>query len=149
MKFIAIERDPIAFFGQYSFTEAPPLPNYFDVVLMRFRDKVVKTADELRNMHTTIWRVRAKRPNDRDEVVLLTIGLLSAPVSSDPRGLRAPTVLHITDPHFAIGSHRGKHVWELESSTSHRARRTLIEAITEALHGTSIGLVIITGISLL
>lgn len=144
MQFVEVSK-PIEFFGKYSFEEAPPIPDYRKEVLNRFRDKVIKTDQELRGMDTTIWRVRPRREmTDRDEEIILSTRLLSDPIASESRDLQAPTILHITDPHFAVGTHREKHVWALESETG-RGRPTMVEAIQQAVRDKKIGLVVITG----
>lgn len=146
MRMVDIEEKPIEFFDKYSFDQAPPLSNYSDAVLRRLKDKVIKTADELRGMDTTIWTVRARRGFDHDEVILLTTRALSLPVSRDSVDLQRDTILHISDPHFATGKHRSKHIWALESETSGRkARPTLAEAISLALNKKPVGLILITG----
>jgi hypothetical protein len=143
MQFVAMS-EPIEFFEKYSFEEAPAVPDYNADVLSRFRDKVIKTGQELRGMDTTIWRVRPRRQTDLDEEIILSTRLLSHPIASESRDLQASTILHITDPHFALGTHRDKHVWALESETG-RGRPTMVEAIQQAVSDRKIGLVVITG----
>jgi len=144
MEFSKIETSPIDFFGKYSFADAPPLPLYPSKVLSSFRDKVIQSPDELRGMDVTIWRVRPRLATDRDETIILTTPLLSNALSLDVRDLSSSTILHITDPHFATGENRKKHVWGLESEPSGR-KTTLSEAISQAVSGKRIGLVIVTG----
>ncbi len=135
---------PIDFFLKYSFAEAPPLENYSKEVLERFRGKVIMSPDELRGMDTTIWRICPKNEKDREEEIILTTRLLSEPISSESRDLQSSIILHITDPHFATGSHRTKHIWALESD-SPRGGSTMAEAIEQALSGRRVGLVVVTG----
>jgi hypothetical protein len=144
MQFVAVG-DPIPFFEHYSFEEAPRLADYAEDVLNRFRGKVVKSAQELRGMDTTIWKVRPRKDDDRDEEIILSTRLLSKPLATESRDLQASTVLHITDPHFAVGAGRGQHVWALESETSRGATPTMVEAIHRAVKDKPIGLVVITG----
>ena len=144
MELSNIDPKPIDFFGSYSFAEAPPLPLYPSKVLASFRDKVIKSPDELRGMDVTIWRIRPRSDGDRDETIILTIPLLPSALSLDVRELKSTTILHITDPHFATGSNRKKHVWALESETP-RSGPTLCDAISQSLNGRQIGLVVITG----
>ena len=54
MKLGKIENDPFAFFGNYSFSTLPKLPNYSPIALARFTGKVIVEPDELRLMDTTI-----------------------------------------------------------------------------------------------
>jgi len=143
MQFVKIS-GPVPFFDRYSYAEPPAVPDYPDDVLDRFRGKVVKTPQELRGMDTTIWKIRPREGPDRDEEIILSVRWHSTPVSVESRDLRASAILHITDPHFATGSHRGKHVWALESEKD-RGRPTMVEAIQNALAKTPIGLVAITG----
>ncbi|MGA2714015.1 MAG: metallophosphoesterase [Bryobacteraceae bacterium] len=113
-------------------------------MLNRFHGKVIKSADELRGMDTTIWRIRPRAAQDRDEEILLTTRFLSEPISAESRDLQSPTILHITDPHFATGANRNKHVWSLESETG-RTTPTMVEAVARALGDRRVGLVVITG----
>lgn len=144
MLFAELDSKPIEFFGKYSFAEAPPLSDYSKDVLDLFRGKVIKTSNELRGMDTTIWRIRPRGDKDRDEEIILTTRLLSEPVSNESRDLQSSIILHLTDPHFATGPHRQKHVWALESD-SPRKGSTLAEAVQQAIGDTRIGLVLITG----
>ncbi len=132
------------FFDHYSFSEAPPLPNYEATSLRMLIGKVVRDADELRGMYTTIWAVRPRQAADLAERVLLSIRAVPEPVSADVVSCQSNLVLHLTDLHFATGAHRQKHVWKLEDESEVRGR-TLVEAITSALPGKPIGLVLVTG----
>ncbi len=69
-KLTEIEEAPIEFFGNYSFTEAPKLPNYAPSTLKRFVNKKIVGPEELRGMDTTIWRVRPSQPTDPSEFYL-------------------------------------------------------------------------------
>ena len=69
IRIVKIEHD-IAFFGEFSFAEAPKLPNYDPATLNRLKDKVIVDPDELRGMDTTIWAVRPKRPEDPSQTKL-------------------------------------------------------------------------------
>lgn len=143
MRFIHIDKTPINFFNEYSFDEAPHLPNYNKEILSQLKDKVIKTADELRGMDTTIWSVRKRRDHDSDREIILTTGSVPTAISSRAVNVESDTILHITDPHFALGQHRGQHVWSLEGEGENRP--SLAEAISLALAGKRIGLVVITG----
>jgi hypothetical protein len=144
MKLVDIESGPIDFFGNYSFAEVPQLPNYTPATLARLKGKVILKTEELRSMDTTIWRVRpADKGHDLSEVILLSVQALSSPISSDVVRCQSNFVLHLTDPHFAVGPNRGRHVWRLESENEHRS--TLAEAVKNGIGNNKIGLVVVTG----
>ena len=143
MRITRIERND-EFFNRYSFSEAPVLPNYEASALRMLIGKVVRDADELRGMDTTIWAVRPRQAADLAEKVLLSIPAIPEPVSANVVSCQSHLVLHLTDLHFATGAHRQKHVWKLEGEAAVQGR-TLVEAITSALQGRTIGLVLITG----
>ena len=136
--------DPIDFFGKYSYAEAPSLPNYTPVTLEKFRGKVILSADQLRGMDTTIWKVRAAGANDSRQTMILGVPALPTAISAEPVKCNSDVVLHITDPHFATGKHRSQHVWRFEGEVD-RTDSSLVEAIHRALNGRSVGLVVVTG----
>jgi 3',5'-cyclic AMP phosphodiesterase CpdA len=144
MKIKSIDAEPINFLGQYSFAEPPKLPNYDKATLLRFADKIIVDADELRGMDTTIWRIRPARSGDVAEKILLSVRALSDAISAEVVRCKSDTILHLTDLHFAVGKHRGQHVWRQESETG-ETRSTMVEAIKSALKDRTIGLVIISG----
>jgi hypothetical protein len=138
--------EPIEFFSRYSYAEAPALPNYTAVTLRKFIGKRILSAEELRGMDTTIWKIRTARASDSDDALILGVPALPAAISSEPVKCHSDVVLHITDPHFAVGTHRSQHVWRLEGEVSDDATTpTLVEAMNRALNGRRIGLVIVTG----
>jgi 3',5'-cyclic AMP phosphodiesterase CpdA len=143
MRFIHIEKTRINFFNEYSFDEAPQLPNYNEEILIQLKDKVIKTADELRGMDTTIWSVRKRRDQDSEREIILTTGSVPTAISSRSVNVESNIILHITDPHFALGQHRGQHVWRLEGEGENKP--SLADAISLALADKRIGLVVITG----
>jgi len=146
MRLVQIEEKPIEFFGKHSFEQIPPLANYSEAVLRRLLNKVIKTPDELRGMDTTIWRVRPRTQYDHDEEILLTTRSVSIPVSRDSIDLQSDTILHISDPHFAVKKNRVKHIWRFESEVSAgKGKSTLAEIIAAGLARHRIGLVVITG----
>jgi 3',5'-cyclic AMP phosphodiesterase CpdA len=138
-------RDPIAFFGKFSFAEAPRLPNYTESTLRRFVNKRIVNADELRLMDTTIWRIRTSQPADPSEQILLSVQAVPEAISAELVRCKSNAILHLTDLHFATGSNRKQHVWryDIEQQTRH----TMIEATTSALNSAKqkIGLVIVSG----
>lgn len=142
MKINKIE-DPFEFFDQYSFVEAPKLPNYAPSVLSRFKAKVVLEQQELTGMDTTIWHVRPRKADDNDEKIVLANSALPSPISSDVVKCQSNLILHLTDLHFAKDDHRDQHAWRLESENGDHA--TLVEAITHAVNDQTIGAVIVTG----
>ena len=142
MKLTKIDVEP-KFFGEYSFAAAPELPNYSKTTLNRLKDKVIRSADELRGMDTTIWRVRPRVAGDTDKELILTTPGPADAESSDVIQLPGTSVLHLTDLHFACDSHRRQHVWKLESETD--SRRAMVDAIAAAIGDKKIGLVVVTG----
>ena len=141
----SIDAEPMEFFGKYSFAEPPKLPNYNKATLLRFADKIIVNADELRGMDTTIWRIRPALPQkDASKEILLSVRALSDAISVEVVRCNSDTILHLTDLHFAVGKHRGQHVWRQESETT-EIRSTVVDAVTSALKGREIGLVIISG----
>jgi hypothetical protein len=110
-----IESKPEPLIDEYSFAEAPNLPNYPKPALERFKDKVITQPDELRGMDTTIWVVRRKKPSDDPQSILLTLPGVPHPISSVPIATKGKSILHLTDLHFAVGDHRKQHIWKLES----------------------------------
>jgi predicted MPP superfamily phosphohydrolase len=124
--------DPMEFFGRYSFAEPPKLPGYDPKLLTKFAGKVIRSADELRAMDTTIWIVRPRVPGqDRDEQILVTTPGIASALSAEPVSCESEHVLHITDPHFSAGATRTQHVWRLEGEDVRRF--SLAEAVTAAL----------------
>lgn len=143
MRVSSIELMP-EFFGRYSFAKAPKLPNYRQDLLNKFVGKKIVDASELRGMDTTIWELRPSRPNDPGETILLSTKALGTSVTRDVLQCPSNRVLHITDPHFALGTKRDQHVWRLEDETDHNGH-TLSTAIKGALGEQTIGAVVITG----
>jgi 3',5'-cyclic AMP phosphodiesterase CpdA len=143
MRMSSIELLP-EFFGRYSFAKAPNLPNYKEVLLKKFVGKKIVDASELRGMDTTIWEIQPSKPNDPDETILLSTKALAAAVTKDVLQCKSNRILHITDPHFALGNKRGQHVWRLEGETDHNGH-TLSTAIKGALGDQTIGAIIVTG----
>jgi predicted phosphodiesterase len=141
MKLAKIDDNPINFFGRYSFSTVPKLPNYSPIVLARFTGKVIVEPDELRGMDTTIWEVRPRRAGDEPEKILLSIQSVPEPISYQPILVKGNTILHITDLHYATGKHRAQHRWALEGERG----TTMAEAILGATQSENIGLVILTG----
>jgi len=131
MKITNIASEPVAFFNEYSFAEAPKLPNYTAATLRRLVDKKIVSAEELRLMDTTIWRVRQAKPTDSSEQILLSVQALSDAVSTEVVRCKGDAILHLTDVHFATGQNRAEHVWRYEQEEE--TRHTMVEAIAAAL----------------
>ena len=144
MRLCDISKDPIEFFEAFSYSHAPQLPNYSPATLRRFEAKVVKSQAELTSMDTTIWRVRARLPGDYDEPILLSLRALPEPISMELVHCQSDVILHLSDVHFATGIHRAKHAWRLESER-HRKDASLVDAITNALGGRTVGLLVVSG----
>jgi hypothetical protein len=143
MRLSQIDNQPIAFFGNYSFQGVPRLPNYTETTLHRLRNKVIQSPDELRGMDTTIWEVRPKAEGDPAEVILLTTPALASAISFDVVACKGDKILHITDPHYAIGDNRTQHVWKLEGEGG-PPRPSLADQIKAALGTAEIGLVLVS-----
>src|ERR1019366_9138972 len=127
MRLVEIEQ-PIEFFEKYSFAETPRLPNYTTTALARLKGKVILSPEELRGMDTTIWRVRVRVAGDAAEKIIFTTPRLPGAISHEVVRCEFDLILHITDPHFAIGANRSQHVWRLESETDD----TMTTALTTA-----------------
>lgn len=133
------------FFGHYSFSTAPELPNYKTSLLQRFVGKRIVDASELRGMDTTIWEIRPSSPADQADKILLSSQALTAAVTGDVVRLKSNTLLHITDLHFALGEKkRDQHVWRLESEVDETAN-TLSSALHAGIGSRQIGGVIVSG----
>ena len=135
--------EPIRFFGEYSFERLPTLPYYAPATLSRFEGKVIVADAELRGMDTTIWQIRPSRADDRHETIIPSVPGVASPISNAPILTKSSRILHVTDPHFAVGAHREQHGWRLESEPND-GRRTLAEAIQQAVPP-PIGLILVTG----
>lgn len=142
MRLTTIVQEPEVF-GRYSFAKVPKLPGYSDATLRRLEGKKIMSPDELRLMDTTIWEVREAKDSDPDEEILLSIPALASAVSSNVINCGSNVILHLTDLHFALGTHRKQHVWRLESEQDNRP--SLVEAVTAALHQRKVGLVVASG----
>jgi hypothetical protein len=140
IKITQIESRPINFFDNYSFAEAPKLPNYTEATLQRFANKKIANADELRLMDTTIWRIRPSAPGDLSEQILLSIQALTHPISAEVVRCKSDAILHLTDLHFAVNANRDQHVWRYDSEAD-EPHHTLVEAITSALGQRKVGMV--------
>ena len=144
LRLTEIGKEPIEFFGHYSYESVPHVPNYSEAALEALQGKVIVDYQELRSMDTTIWKVRPKEPGDPTEKILLTVRSVGKAISKEPIATQSNLVVHISDPHFAVGNNRATHVWRLESERQ-SGLATLAEAISAALDGRRIGLVIVTG----
>lgn len=139
----AIDEEPLPFFMYYSFSDAPPLPNYPELLRKMFVGKVILDSDELRGMDATIWSVRLRLKEDKEDRIIVPPAGAIEPLSGRTIALTSETILHITDLHYAVDSNRSEHVWKLEGGSGNKA--TLAEAIYTALKGKKIGAVLITG----
>lgn len=131
------------FFGNYSYTTLPNLDNIESSVLEKFKDKIIKSFQELRGIDTTIWKIRKKLSTDRDEEIILTTRSVSKPISTEAVELQSDSILHITDLHFALGKSRKQHVWRLSKEDG--TALSLEKAIYNALSKKNIGLILVTG----
>jgi hypothetical protein len=146
MRLVSIAEDPIKFFGLFSYDIAPPLPNYPESQLARLVGKRITDADELRAMDTTIWVVRRSRPRDSSERFFTALPTQDHPLSARPVVCTGEWILHLTDPHYAVGKYREEHQWGLESEEQ-ISPPTMADAIHGALAGArrSVGAVLVTG----
>ncbi|MGH3692741.1 MAG: metallophosphoesterase family protein [Pseudonocardiaceae bacterium] len=147
-RLVSIDTEPTRFFGRYSFREAPQLPGYLPRQLRKLASKIILDADELRTMDTTIWRVRSSVAGDRSELILTANARTSydSPHLARPVSCPGDWILHVTDPHFALGRFRQEHRWKLEVETE-SAGSTMFEAISSALRRDrrAIGAILLTG----
>ena len=136
------------FLKNYSYLEAPPLPGFGPELLKRFASKRIQDWNELRSMDTTLWRIRRAQQSDRREPLYVAVQRLHLAVSRQIRELNGNVILHITDPHFASGTFRHKHVWRQEGETSYgQTRQSLADAIAQALgeKASEVGGIVCTG----
>lgn len=166
MRFKKIENDAVDFFGNYSFDEAPDLPYYNKEILAQFYGKAIVDDGELRAMDTTIWVVKPLKDSDKvfrsnktffttrgpkivpqrivPQKIVLHSPSISEPVADDVIKAEGKTILHISDPHYAVGETRNQHVWALEGEGS--GASTMADAIYNAINNKEdIGLVLVTG----
>jgi UDP-2,3-diacylglucosamine pyrophosphatase LpxH len=144
MRFKKIENDAIDFFGKYSFNEVPNLLYYTKEILEQFYGKVIVDDGELRAMDTTIWVVRPRESGDKKQKIVAHPPSISEPVSYDVIKAEGKTILHISDPHYAVGENRNQHVWALEGERS--GATTMADAIYNVINNKEdIGLVLVTG----
>jgi hypothetical protein len=146
LKIRSISEQPINFFGEFSYAEPPLLPGYSPSQLAQFAGKKILDAAELRAMDTTIWQVRRSIPHDRRDRVLTARAEYLAPLLARPINCPGDWILHITDPHYALGRFRGEHVWRLETEPGY-APPTMVDAISSAIDraGRTVGAILITG----
>ncbi|MFO0755984.1 MAG: metallophosphoesterase [Byssovorax sp.] len=131
--------------NRYVYTKAPPLRGFEEESLgHHLIGKIISDANELRGMDTTIWEVAPAQEGARAGRVF-TITAHIQPVSRQPIPLDSCSILHITDPHFAVDPHRDKHAWRLDSEKT--AGSSLADAIYQVTRNSSvnIGAVVITG----
>lgn len=139
-----IDTKPAEFFDDYSYRSVPQLPDYSDEILGRLEGKVIVDPQELRSMDTTIWEVRKREPGDPADKILFTVRSVGTPISREPIATRSNRILHLTDPHFALGDKREVHAWRLESERG-RGEPTLAEALNAALREKPVGAIVVTG----
>jgi 3',5'-cyclic AMP phosphodiesterase CpdA len=145
MQIVDIEEKPINFFGQHSFEEMPPHLIKSFPEISQLKDKIIFDASELRGIDTTIWMVRPRRRHDGTERLILStrLNVIGEAISETPLRTNGDVILHITDPHFAIGLNRNQHVWRLESESS--SRDSLAEAVSRAIDRQNVAFVVVTG----
>lgn len=144
LKLDLIQMDDLDFFGRYSFSSVPKLPNYSEAVLSMLTNKVVLDANELRGMDTTIWNIRPRIDSDNDEKVLLSTQGLTEAISNEPLYANSQFILHLTDAHFAVDKFRDQHIWRLDGEDDNEGF-SLVESISGALADQSVGIIVITG----
>jgi hypothetical protein len=139
-----IEDQPIAdFFESYSYRVEPELRGLEAEQLQHLRDKRIVGAGELKLMDTTIWSVRRKREGDPEDRFLAPSLRVAKAVSREPIPVDGCAILHLTDLHFASGTHADQHNWEDEGSGSLAAR--VLACLKERRVEDKIGVVIVTG----
>ncbi len=143
LKIAEIQDEPIAFFKQYSYEVAPPLPGIPSRYVNHLVGKLVMDHEELRAMDTTIWRVRPKTAQDRAERFLAPGIRITEAVSVDPIRVKGDKLLHLTDLHFAGPDHRGEHVWGYPNDGTQKS--TLADEVARTVKDKNVGLVVVTG----
>ncbi|CAM2009217.1 metallophosphoesterase family protein [Acanthopleuribacter pedis] len=144
LKLDQIATEPTDFFKNYSYLKAPPLPWIEKHHLHLLDDKVIHDHGELSAMDTTIWQIRPRHDEDRDERLVFPGLVINEPLSSQPIPLKGETILHLSDLHFSLGEKlRAQHVWGYSNET--QGKTTLVEAVEAGIQGHRIGLVIISG----
>jgi 3',5'-cyclic AMP phosphodiesterase CpdA len=131
--------------NKYVYTKAPPLRGFEEESLgHHLTGKIISDANELRGMDTTIWEI-AHAPEGAHQGRVFTITANVQPVSRQPIPLNSCSVLHITDPHFAVGAHREQHAWCLDSEKT--AGSSLADAIYQVTRNrnVNIGAIVVTG----
>jgi 3',5'-cyclic AMP phosphodiesterase CpdA len=146
LRVVSITESPIEFFNLFSYTVPPPLPNHSEVQLARLTGKRIVDPDELRAMDTTIWAIRPSNPTDSSERFLTAMPQQFGPISDRPVTCPGEWLLHLSDPHYAVGRFRDEHQWRLETEDG-AATPTMVDAIGESLarENRSIGAVLVTG----
>jgi Calcineurin-like phosphoesterase len=146
LRVVSIAESPIEFFNLFSYTVPPPLPNHSEVQLARLAGKRIVDPDELRAMDTTIWAIRRSHPTDSSERFLTATPDQQGPISARPVTCPGEWLLHLTDPHYAVGRFRDEHQWRLETEDG-VGTPTMVDAIGESLarENRSVGAVLITG----
>lgn len=154
LRMVNIIAEPIEFFGKYAFGKLPFMSNSSTEVAEEFEGALISDALELRVMDTTVWEVRpapaagGARVSPRARQRLLSPGpLLKHAVSRDTIPLQSNTILHLTDPHFAVGKFAKQHVWRFdEPGQPASAKPSLCEAVSSAVgRDRKIGAVVVTG----
>lgn len=146
LRLVSIADEPIEFFGRYSYQVPPPLPHHLARQLSRLSSKRIIDADELRAMDTTIWEIRRSTAGDGADRFLSATQAQDGPLSPLPIACSGQWLLHLTDPHYALGRFRSEHQWRLEHEDG-GTKPTMVDAIYEAITrtGRTIGAVLVTG----
>ncbi len=97
-------------------------------------------------MDTTIWVVRRSLRSDPSERFFTALPSQDNPLSAQPVVCTGEWLLHLTDPHYAVGDFRHEHQWGLESE-ERTSPPTMVDAINEALRRSNrtVGAVLVTG----
>ncbi|WP_109477536.1 metallophosphoesterase [Paraburkholderia sp. C35] len=145
---------PQKFFGLYSYAVAPDLLNVDKKSVKLLEGKVINDAQELACMNVSMWSIRKKEPGDLEKELLFVFGN-NGPVTPTSQNIIhcvGDTILHISDPHFSVDSHRAQHVWRLESEDSRNppagvGKTSMADAIIQSLKNSNVkvGLVVATG----
>ena len=98
------------FFREWSYAAPPAIPNQNQTTLERLHNKIISDGGELRAMDTTIWSVRPKAVGDKEETIITAGNGPVSAISATPIPSHGEYILHISDPHFATGIHREKHI---------------------------------------
>jgi hypothetical protein len=154
LRMVNIILEPIEFFGKFAFGKLPLMANFSTEVAEQLQGTLISEALELRVMDTTVWEVQPVSATGGAQASPLTRQRLLSPgpllkhaVSRDAIPLQSNLILHLTDPHFAVGKFAKQHVWRFDEEGKPKSSKpSLCEAVSSAIgRDRKIGAVVVTG----